>query len=84
MSGVLLPSLRLISLKELFHLAFVKCVCFVCYSAHKKSSEVLHVEHGSFDAETWTLRKVELGSFKVWMDNVSWTDRVRNEVQSYL
>jgi hypothetical protein len=55
-------------------------VCFVWYSAHKESSEVLHVEHGSFDAETWTLRKVDLRSFKVWMDNVIWTDRVRNEV----
>ena len=39
-----------------------------------------------YGAETWTLRKIDkkyLESFEMWfrrrMENVSWTDRVRNE-----
>jgi hypothetical protein len=39
------------------------------------------------DAETWTLRKVDqtyLESFEMWswrrMEQISWTDRMRNEV----
>jgi hypothetical protein len=39
-----------------------------------------------YDAETWTLRKVDqkyLGSFEMWcwrrIEKISWTDCVRNE-----
>jgi hypothetical protein len=47
---------------------------------------LLHLEHSSYGAETWTLRKVDqeyLESFEMWcwrgMDKISLTDLVKNE-----
>ena len=47
---------------------------------------MLHLEHGFYGAETWTLREADqkyLDSFEMWcwrrMEKISWTDHVRNE-----
>ena len=47
---------------------------------------MLHLEHGFYGAETWTLRAEDqkyLESFEMWcwrrMEKISWTDHVRNE-----
>jgi hypothetical protein len=46
-------------------------------------SEVLHLEHCLYGAETWTLRKLDqmyMENFQMWcwrrMDTINWTDRV--------
>ena len=53
----------------------------------KEASEVLHLEHALHGAETWTFRAVHqkhLESLEMWcrrrMEQISWTDHVRNEV----
>ena len=53
----------------------------------KEASEVLHLEHALYGAETWTFRAVDqehLESLGMWcrrrMEQISWTDHVRNEV----
>jgi len=47
---------------------------------------MLHLEHGLYGAETWTLRAADqnyLESFEMWcwrrMEKIIWTDHVRNE-----
>jgi hypothetical protein len=52
----------------------------------EETSEVLHLEHSFYGAETWTLQAADqkhLKSFEMWcwrrMEKISWTDHVRNE-----
>jgi len=52
----------------------------------KEDSEVLHLEHSFYGAETWTLRKVDekhLESFGMWfwrtLKKINWIDPVRSE-----
>ena len=50
----------------------------------EETSEVLHLDHSFYGAETWTLYSVDrkyLESFKVcWRrKNIIWTNRVRNK-----
>ena len=52
----------------------------------EETSKMLHLEHGFYGAETWTLRAADqkcLESFEMWcwkrMEKISWADHVRNE-----
>ena len=46
---------------------------------------MLHLEHGFYGTETWTLQKAyqeKMGSFDMWswrMEKISWTNCVKNE-----
>jgi len=63
-------------------------VCVLLQSGSKfeeEATEMLHLEHSSICAESWTLRAVDqkqLESFEMWYwrraEKISWTDRVRS------